>query len=75
MRCLANHGHNIELQILNNKVSANFKSTIEDMWKAQYQLVPPNIHRHIAAKHAILTFKSHFLAIIAGLPPAFPRYL
>jgi hypothetical protein len=72
MRCLTNRGHNVDLQILDNKVSAKFKAAIEDMEKVRYQLAPPNIHRCNAAKHAIQTFKSHFLDIIAGLPPAFP---
>jgi hypothetical protein len=75
MHCLAKHGHTVDLQILDNEVSTNFKATIEDTWKAQYQLVPPNVHRCNATKCAIQTFKSHYLAIIAGLPPAFPRYL
>jgi hypothetical protein len=30
MRRLANHGHNVNLQILDNKVSAEFKATIVD---------------------------------------------
>jgi hypothetical protein len=75
MRRLTNHGHNLDLQILNNKVSAEFKATIVDKWKVFYQLVPPNIQRCNATKYAIQTFKSHFIAIIACLPPAFPRYL
>jgi hypothetical protein len=46
-----------------------------DKGKVRYQLVPPDVHHHNAAEQAIQTFKYHFLAIIAGLPPAFPRYL
>jgi hypothetical protein len=72
---LTNRGHNVNLQILDNKVSTKFKATIVDQWKVWYQLVPPDVHCCNAAKQAIQTFKSHFLAIIAGLPPAFPRYL
>jgi hypothetical protein len=75
MRRLTNSGHNDDLQILHNKVSAKFKATIKDMWKVRYQLVPPIVHGCNAAKRTIQTFKSHFLAIIAGLPSAFPRYL
>jgi hypothetical protein len=71
MRRLANRGHKADLQILNNKVSLEFKAAIDDTWKARYQLVPPNIHCCNAAERAIQIFKSHFLAIIAGLPPAF----
>jgi hypothetical protein len=75
MRRLTNHGHNIDHQILDNEVSAEFKTTMEDTWKAHYQLIPPNVHCHNATKRAIQILKSHFLAIIAGLAPAFPRYL
>jgi hypothetical protein len=75
MSHLTNHGHNVDLQIFNNEVSIKFKAAIEDMWKAHYQLVPPNVHRCKATERAIKTFKSHFFAIIAGLPPTFPQYL
>jgi hypothetical protein len=68
MHCLTNHGHNLDLQILDNKVSIEFKAAIEDTWKARYPLVPLNVH------HCNQTLKSHFLAIIAGLPPTFPQY-
>jgi hypothetical protein len=30
MRCFANRGHNVDLQILDNEVSAKFKATIQD---------------------------------------------
>jgi hypothetical protein len=75
MRHLANRGHDVDLQILDNEVSAKFKATIVDKWKVQYQLNPPDVHCCNAAKKAIQTFKPHFLAIITGLPPAFPHYL
>jgi hypothetical protein len=75
MCCLANCGHNVGLQILDNEVSAEFKATIVDKWKVPYQLIPLHVHHCNAAKQAIQTFKAHFLVIIAGLPPAFPRYL
>jgi hypothetical protein len=75
MHRLANRGHNVDLQILDNEVSAKFKATIVDKWRVRYQLAPLDVHHCNAAKQAIQTFKSHFLAIIAGLPPAFQRYL
>jgi hypothetical protein len=65
----------VDLQILDNKSSTDFKANIEDKWKAKYQLVSPDVHRRNAAKRAIQTLKSYFLTIIADLPPAFPRYL
>jgi hypothetical protein len=74
MCCLANRGHDVDLQILDNKVSTKFKATIVDKWKVWYQLIPLDIHCCNAAERAIQTFKSLFLAIIAGLPPTFPHY-
>ncbi len=75
MRRLANRGHDVDLQILDNEVSAKFKTTIVEKWKVWYRLVPLDVHHCNAAKLAIQTFKSHFYAIIAGLPPTFPHYL
>ena len=75
MHRLTKRGLTVDLQILDNEASKDFKANIEDKWKAKYQLVPPDVHRRNAAERAIQTFKSHFLAIIADLPPAFPRYL
>jgi hypothetical protein len=75
MHRLANRGQDVNLQILDNEVIVKFKATIVDKWKVQYQLVPPDVHCYNAAKRAIQTFKSHFLAIIASLPPTFPHYL
>jgi hypothetical protein len=50
MHRLANRGHDVNLQILDNKVSAKFKATIVDKWKVQYQLIPTDVHRYNAAK-------------------------
>jgi hypothetical protein len=75
MHRLVNRGHDANLQILDNEVSIKFKATIVDKWKVWYQLVPLDVHHCNAAEQAIQTFKSHFLAIIAGLPPPFPYYL
>jgi hypothetical protein len=57
------------------KSAPNSKPPFVDKGKVWYQLVPSDVHRLNAAKHAIQTFKSHFLTIIASLPPAFPHYL
>ena len=37
--------------------------------------MPPNTHWRNAAEHAICTFKAHFLSILAGFAPSFPRNL
>ena len=38
----------------------------------EYQLVPPHIHRRNASKHAIRTFKNHFIAGLASTDPNIP---
>ena len=60
MKRLADRGHNVDVQILDNEVSADFKKTIVKDWYATYQLVPPNLHRRNVAERAIRTFKAHF---------------
>ena len=44
-------------------------------WGASYQLVPPNVHRRNKAERAIRTFKAHFLEILAGVDPDFPKFM
>ena len=44
-------------------------------WCATYQLVPPNIRRRNVAERAIRTFKEHFLAVLAGVDPIFPKFM
>ena len=56
-------------------MSAEYKRAITENWNANYQLVPPNTHWSNAAERAIRTFKSHFLSILAGVAPDFPRNL
>ena len=50
---LADRGHNVEVQILDNEVSAEFKKTVVKDWGASYQLVPPTAHRRNVAERAI----------------------
>ena len=45
MQKLADRGHHVDIQILDNEVSAEFKKTIKKDWGDTYQLVPPNVHR------------------------------
>ena len=65
----------VDLQILDNEASAEYKRAIQKKWNANYQLVPPNTHGSNAAECAIRTFKAHFLSILAGVAPDFPRHL
>jgi hypothetical protein len=41
----------------------------------EYQIVPPRYHRCNAAKHAIRTFKEHFVAGLSSVDPTFPLHL
>jgi len=67
--------HSVDLQILDNEASTEYKRQITEEWGARFQLVPPNIHRSNAAERAIRTFKAHFLSILAGVAPDYPRNL
>ena len=65
----------VHLHILDNECSKEFQATIQNKWKVQFQLVPPDMHRRNAAERAIRTFKAHFIVILAGVALDFPRHL
>ena len=65
----------VDIQILDNEASAEYKRAIKTKWNANDQLVPPNTNRSNAAERAIRTFKAHFLSILASVTPDFPRNL
>ena len=75
MRRLADRGHQVDVQILDNETSTDFKITIVEDWCATYQLVPPNAHRRNIAERDIRTFKAHFLSVLAGVDPTFPDFM
>jgi hypothetical protein len=56
--------------IMDNEASAEYKKIIHK--NCTIQLVPPNNHRCNFAERAIQTFKSHFIAILAGVDDTFP---
>ncbi len=62
-----------KLHILENEASEAFKAEIKK--NCSLQLVPPDTHRRNLAERAIQTFKSHFIAILAGVDEAFPMNL
>ncbi len=70
----AARGLSVDLQILDNKASAEYKEAITLKWNAKFQLVPPDMHRQNRAGCAICTFKDHFLAILASVDSTFPLY-
>ena len=75
MQRLTSNKLSVDIQILDKEASADYKRTIKTKWNDNYQLVPPNTHRRNAAERAIRTFKAHFLSILAGVAPDFPRIM
>ena len=61
------------LHILDTEALEAFKAAIKENCKLQ--LVPPDTHRRNLAERAIQTFKSHFIAILAGVDQSFPMNL
>jgi hypothetical protein len=61
------------MHILDNEASDAFKKEIRK--NCNLQLVPPDTHCRNLAERAIQTFKSHFIAILAGVDPSFPMSL
>ena len=62
----------VNLQILDNEASKEYKTIIKNQWKIKYQLVLSHIHRQNSTKRSILTFKAHFLSILSGVTNDFP---
>ena len=75
MMCLSDRGHKVDVQILDNKVIADFKRNIVEDWCATYQLVPPNVHRINISERDIRTFKAHFLSVLDGVDHTFPKFM
>ena len=75
MQLLTDNKLSVDLQILDNEASEEYKRSFKTKWNAKYQLVPPHTHRSNAAERAIRTFKAHFLSILVGDAPDLPRNL
>ena len=75
MKRLASSGHKVDVQILDNEVSAEFKRFIVYDWDATYQLVPTNVHQQNIAERAICTFKENCLSVLTGVDPYFPKFM
>jgi hypothetical protein len=67
-------GLGLKKHILHNEASKAFKELIRENG-LEYELVPPGNHRRNQAECAILTFKAHFIAILAGVDSKFPLSL
>ena len=75
MKCLADRGHQVDVKILDNEVSTYFKRTIVDDWVSTYQLVLPNVQLRNIVERAIRNLKAHFLSVLSGVGPAFPKFM
>ena len=61
MTRLRERGHTVDLQVLDNEASKEYRRVIIQTWKSTFQLVPPDVHCFNAEERAIWTFKAHFL--------------
>ena len=68
---LANRGCAPTTLILDNEISKELTSAFENK-QINYQLVPPEVHRHNATECAIQTWKNHFISGLSSVNPSFP---
>ena len=61
-------------QILDNEISAAYRSEIAATGMT-HQLVPPDDHRRNIAEKALQTWKDHFIGILSGTADTFPLHL
>jgi hypothetical protein len=73
MKRLKARGIKVDLQVLDNEASAAYIQSITEVWTCKHQKVPPDMHRCNKAEQAMQTFKAHFISILAGVDPSFPR--
>ena len=73
MQRITDNKLSVDIKILYNEASAEYKRSIKTNWNSNYQLVPPHTHWSNAAERAIRTLKAHFLSILAGVAPDFPK--
>ena len=59
--------------VLDNECSDAMKELIRET--CELELVPPGCHRRNIAEVAIKAFQQHFLSVLAGVAPDFPRSL
>jgi hypothetical protein len=68
---LTAQGYRLLLHKLDNKTSRDVEAfVVAEQVKIQY--TPPDMHRTNPAERAVRTWKNHFTAGIAGIPPSFP---
>jgi hypothetical protein len=71
---LTKSGFRPQYQRLDNEISAEFKSFLEEVG-VQYQLTPAGSHRRNRAERAIRTWKNHFISILCSTDESFPLKL
>lgn len=71
---LAECGIKSKHQILNNKISGEYKQAIKDV-DMTYELVPPHDYHRNRAEKAIQTGRANFISILCGVSPNFPLHL
>ena len=74
MKRLKDRSMLVDLQILDNEASTEYKRIINYEWGVGYQLVPPHIHCRNTAEHPIRTFKK-ILSTLSGMAPNYPNNL
>ena len=65
----------MDIQILDNEASAEYKTSMQEIWRVDYQLSLPNIHLRNAAELAIHILNAHALSIFSGIAEYFPKNL
>ncbi len=68
---LTARGYHPLLHKLDNKTSCDVKAFIA-VEQVKIQYTPPDMHCTNPAERAVWTWKNHFVAGIAGIPPSFP---
>ena len=71
---LESKGFKIKLNVMDNQCTKQIKKIITDKG-CELMLVEPHNHRVNAAKHAIQTFKDHFISTLATTNSESPLHL
>ena len=58
MQWITDNKLSVDLQILDNEASTEYKQSVNTNWNSNYQLVPPHTYQSNASERAIRTFKA-----------------
>ena len=73
MNRLKRRGLTVDMQFMDNEVSAKFLHNITEVWKCNFQKVPPDMRRRNKAERAICTFKAHFITTLLASTKVSPE--